>query len=296
MLLKKGIYPYEYMDSWNKFNQDKLPPMNNFYSELTMENITNSDYRHAQRVFKTFDNKKLGYYHDLYVQRDVLLLADVFENFRNQFSKTYDLDPANFLTLPSSAWEAYLKVLNVQLDLIINSEMLLRIEAVRGGITQVITNFSEANNKYLQNYDQNKDTSFVQYLDVNNLYAWTMPQKLPVKNFNRCKDLRYVNQKFIKNNDEDSSEKGYILEIDVEYPKKLQNEHKDLPFLPEKIKINKQTKVTCNFYDKTRYVVLIELSQHALSHGLKLKRVHRVIEFEQSDWMKKYILFNTKLR
>ena len=88
MLLRKELYPYEYMDYWNKFNQDKLPPMNNFYSELRLENITNSDYRHAQRVFKTFNNKNLGDYHDLYLQSDVLSLADVFENFRNQCLKT----------------------------------------------------------------------------------------------------------------------------------------------------------------------------------------------------------------
>ena len=110
MLLRKRIYPYEYMDCWNKFNQYKLPPTNNFYSELTMENITNSDYRHAQRVFKTFNNN--GDYH---VQSDVLLLADVFENFRNQYLKTYDLDPANFLTLPSLAWQACLKITNIKL-------------------------------------------------------------------------------------------------------------------------------------------------------------------------------------
>ena len=106
------------MDSWNKFNQDKLPPMNNFHSELTMENITNSDYRHSQRVFKTFNNKNVGDYYDLYVQSDVLLLADVFENFRNQCLKTYDLDAANFLTLPSLTWQACLKVSKAQLDLI----------------------------------------------------------------------------------------------------------------------------------------------------------------------------------
>ena len=96
VLLRKGICPYEYMDSWNKFNQDKLSPMSNFYSELTMENIPNSDYRHAQRVFKTFNNKNLGDYHDLYVQSDILLLADVFENLRNECLKTYDLDLVNF--------------------------------------------------------------------------------------------------------------------------------------------------------------------------------------------------------
>ena len=123
-----------------------------------------------------------------------------------------------------------------------------------------------------------------------------MCQKLPMKNFEWCKNLRYINQKFIKNYDEDSSGNGYILEVDVEYPKKFQNEHKDLPFLPKKIKINKQTKLTCNFYDKSRYVVHIKLLQQALNHRLKLKKVYRVIEFEQRAWMKKYIMPNTELR
>ena len=130
------------MDSWNKFNQDKLPPMNIFYIELTMENITNSDYRHAQRVFKTFNKKNLGDYHDLYVQSDVLLLADVFENCRNQCLKTYDLDPAYFLTLPSLAWQACLKTTKIKLHLITYQEMLLMVkEGIRGGITHAITNF-----------------------------------------------------------------------------------------------------------------------------------------------------------
>ena len=191
MLLRKGIYPYEYMDSWNKFNQDKLPPINNFYSELTMENIIYSDYRHAQRVFKTFNNKNLGDYDDLYVQSDVLLLADVFENFRNQCLKTYDLDPAYFLTLSSLAWQACLETTKIKLHLITDQEMLLMIEErIRGGITQVITKFLQANNKYIKDYDKNKDSLFLQYLDLNSLYAWAMCQKLPHKDFKFCKDLR----------------------------------------------------------------------------------------------------------
>ena len=123
-----------------------------------------------------------------------------------------------------------------------------------------------------------------------------MCQKLPHKYFEFYKDLRYINQKFIKSYDEKSGEKGFILEVDIEYPKKLQDEHEDLPFLPKKIKINKQTKLTCNFYDKTRYVVHIKLLQQALNYGLKLKKVHRVIEFKQSAWMKEYNMFNTELR
>ena len=218
-------------------------------------------------MFKTFNNKNLCDYHNLYVQSDVLLLDDVFENFRNQCLNIYDLDPANFLTLPSLAWQACLKATNVQSDLLTDKEMLLMLEnGVRGGITQVINKFSYANNKYMSDYDKNEDSSFLQYFDVISLHAWAMCQKPPVKNFNCCKDLKYINQKFIKKYDEDSSEKRYILEVDVEYPKKLQDEHSDLPFLPEKFKINKQTKLTCNFFDKTRYVVHIKLLQQALNH------------------------------
>ena len=169
-------------------------------------------------------------------------------------------------------------------------------EAVRGGITQVITKNSVANNKYMQNYNEYEELRLIQYLDVNSLYARAMCQKLPMKNFEWCKDLRYFNKKFIKNYDEDSSEKRYILEVDVEYPKKLQDEHSDLPFLPEKIKTNKKTKLTCNFSDKTRYVVHIKLLQQALNHRLNLGKVHKVIQFDQSAWMKKYIILNTELR
>ena len=252
-----------------------------------MGNITNSDYRHAKRVFKTFNNKNLGDYHDLYVQSDVLLLADIFENFRAQCLKTYDLDPASFLTLPSLVWQACLKTTKCKLDLITSQEMLLLVEqGIKGGLTQVIKKHCVANNEYLPDYDKNKGYTFLQYLDLNSLYAWVMCQKLPHK---FCKDLRYINQKFIKNYDEDFSEKGYILEVDVEYPKDyyLQNEHRNLSSLPQKIKINSQTKLTANFYDKTRYAVHIKLLQQALNHGLKSKKVHRVIQFEQSAWMKK---------
>ena len=170
MLLRKVIYPYEYMDSWNKFDQDELPPVKSFYSELTMNNITNSDYRHAQRVFKTFNSKNLGDYHDLYVQSDVLLLANVFENFRNQCLKTYDLDPAYFLTFSSLAWQTCLKTTKVRLNLVTDQEMLLMIEeGIRSGIIQVVTKSLQADNKYLKEYDENKGYLFLQYFDLNSL-------------------------------------------------------------------------------------------------------------------------------
>ena len=105
-LLRKGVYPYEYMNGWERFDETSLPDKEAFYSSLNMENITDVDYRHAKRVFKNLNNKNLSDYHDLYVQGDTLLLADVFENFRNKCIEIYELDPAHFLSAPGLAWQA----------------------------------------------------------------------------------------------------------------------------------------------------------------------------------------------
>ena len=112
MLLRKGVYPYEYMGGWDKFSETSTPSKESFYSNLTMENISETDYRHANNIFKTFELNNLGDYHDLYVQSDTLLLADVFEDFRKACIKTYELDPAHFISLPGLAWQAYLKKKN----------------------------------------------------------------------------------------------------------------------------------------------------------------------------------------
>ena len=106
LFLRKGVYPYEYMDSWKRFDETPLPDKEAFYSSLSMEDITNVGHRHAKRVFKSPNNQNLGDYHDLYVQSDTLLLADTFENFRNMCIKVYELDPAHFLSAPGLAWQA----------------------------------------------------------------------------------------------------------------------------------------------------------------------------------------------
>ena len=124
MLLRKGVYPYGYMDGWDKFNETSIPSKESFFSNLTMENISETDYRHANNVFKTFKLKNLGNYHDLYVQSDTLLLADVFENFRKACIKTYELDPAHFISLPGLTWQACLKKTGVELELLTDYDML----------------------------------------------------------------------------------------------------------------------------------------------------------------------------
>ena len=146
-----------------------------------MENIDNIYYRHDNNVFKKFKLKNLGEYHDLYVQSDTLLLADVFEKFRNMCIKVYQLDPAHFLSLPGLAWQACLKETSVKLQLLTDYDMLLMVEeGIRGGIGLSIHRYAKAHNKYIKNYDKNKESSYIQYLDASNLYGWAMSQKLTV--------------------------------------------------------------------------------------------------------------------
>ena len=212
--------------------------------------FTDIDYRHAKKVCKDFEMKHLSDCHDLYVQSDTLLLADVFENFRNKCIEIYDLDPAHFLSAPGLAWQACLKKAGIKLELLTDIYMLLMIEkGIRGGICHAIHRYAKANNKYIKNYDKNKELSYLMYLDANNLYGWAMSQKLPVNNFKWKTNMSRFDTDFIKNYDEDSKE-GYILKVDIEYPKDLHDLHSDLPFLPERMKINKCNKLVCNLFDK----------------------------------------------
>ena len=221
LLLRKGVYPYEYMDNWERFDETSLPNKESFYSNLNMENIDDIDYRHGNNVFKRLKLKNLGEYHDLYVQRDTLLLADVFENFRNKCLKVYELDPAHFLSLPGLAWQACLKKTSVKLELLTDYDMFLMVEeGTRGGICHAIHRYVKANYKYMKNYDKNEESSYIQYFDANNLYVWAMSQKLPLNGFKWLEDTSGINEEFIKNYDE-NNDKGYILEVDVKYPKEI---------------------------------------------------------------------------
>ena len=167
MLLRKGIHPYEYRDSWEKFNET-LQYKKAFYSKLNLQDITDKAYAHAPKVFEEFKLENLGNYHDLYVQSDTLFLADVFENFSNKCIEIYELDPAHFSSAPRLAWHACLKKTEVKLELLTNIGISLITEkGTRGAICQ-------ANNKWMKNYDKDKESSYIQYLDANNLYGWAM--------------------------------------------------------------------------------------------------------------------------
>ena len=191
------------------------------------------------------------------------------------------------------AWKACLKRRGIKLELLIDPDMLLMFErGIRGGITQAVCKYASANNKYMgDKFDPKSESSYLQYLDANNLYGWAMSQSLPTGGF-----------KWIDVNPNAISElatrtdKGYLLEVDVSYPKELHNPHNDLPFMCERMEINRVEKLVPNLRDKKNYVIHIQALNQALQQGLRLDGIHQVIEFDQSPWLKTYIDFNTQLR
>ena len=252
------------MDSMDRFDETSLPSIEKFYSKLQMKHINENDYKHAKKGWDVFEIKTLGKYQDLYVQADTAQLTDAFENFRLLCLKEYQLDPVYFVSTPSLAFEAMLKITKAKIELFTDINMVLMTEkGMRGGLTQVVKKHAIANNKYLPTYDRSKKNVLLQYLDANNLYGYAMNKTLPLNGY-KWADVSIFTDDFIKNYD-DEGDKGYSLEVDVEYPKELLIAHKDLPFIPERrFKLHKEFehKVTKE----------IEKADRAKVQGMSLKK------------------------
>ena len=308
-LLRKGVYPYEYIDSFDKFNETKLPPKESFYSSLTNENISDKDYEHAQKVWEQYKCKTIGDYHDLYLKTDVTLLADVFQTFRKTCMDAYKLDPLHYYTAPGLSWDALLKYTKIDLELLTDIDMHLFIEkGMRGGISMVSKRHAKANNPHVADYKPNKGDNYIMYYDANNLYGWAMSQALPYSGFKW--KTRDVNGKFGKR----EKGKGWILEVDLEYHKHLHKLHNDYPLAPEKLAVKKEwlsdyqtellennnmintEKLVPNLRDKRKYVIHYRNLNLYRSLGIRIKKIHRILEFNEKPWMEPYIRLNTELR
>ncbi|XP_073237698.1 uncharacterized protein [Porites lutea] len=297
LLTRKGVYPYDYVSSLEKLSETNLPPPEKFYSYLNDEEISDDDYNHALNVWNTFKCRSIRDYHNLYLKTDVILLADVFENFRLTCLHHYKLDPAHYYTSPGLAWDACLKTTGQHLQLLHDYDMLMMIErGIRGGITHISKRYAEANNKYMVNYNPVKPSSYIQYLDANNLYGWAMSQNLPTYGFEWINDITVQGVFDILNSLNYRGRKGWVFEVDLEYPPELWSLHNDYPLAPENIKVNRVEKLVCHFKPRKNYVVYYKNLRQYLEMGMKITNVHRGISFYQSPWMSPYIQKNTELR
>ena len=314
LMSQKGVYPYDFMDSFNKFDE-KLPSKEDFHSILNDEHITDDQYKHAQNVWNTFNLKNMGEYHDLYLKSDILLLADVFENFRKTCLQYYKLDPCHYFTSPGLSWDAMLKMTDIKLELMTDIDMFQFIEkGMRGGISYIANRYGKANNKYMKTYDEKAPSKYIMYLDANNLYGWAMSQYLPTGGF------KWMTEKQIDNIDlakyKEDSNKGLILEVDLAYPEELHHPHNDYPLAPEKVKVTenmlsgyckniaKKYKISTGLVhkliptlsNKEKYVLHYRNLQLYTDLGLKITKVHRVLELTlRKELMLKMLLKKTSL-
>lgn len=291
-LRKKGIYPYEFMTSYDCLDLTSLPNQEQFYNSLTDTKVSNEDYNHAQDVWQHFGCHNMLNYSNLYLKTDVLLLADIFENFRELCITTYDLDPAHYYTAPGLSWDAMLKYTKIELELLTDIDKIAFIKAgIRGGVSQCSNRYAKANNEYLEDFDPDTPTSYLAYFDANNLYGWAMSQYLPEGGFEWV--TPEINFKV-----PDTCEYGFILEVDLVYPSELHDLHSDLPLCPENIITgdSKETKLIPNLNNKTKYKIHYRNLKQCLEMGLKLTKIHRILKFKQSPWLQKYIELNTELR
>ena len=245
LLKQKGTYTYEYMDSFKRINEEKLPDEKYFYSSIKDEKIGDdgktsdvhidvNDYLTCKKTWNKFKMKMMGDYHDHYLQKDVLLLADVYEKLIDTCLKDYGLDPCHYFSAPGLSWDAMLKMTGIELEKISDIDQYLFIE--RGGMSYIAKRYSKANNEYYPDYDKNKPSTLISYLDMNNLYGWEMNEYLPYGGFEWLKNIDKFDIMSINEcNSIEKSPIGYFLEVDLEYPEELHELHKDFPLAPENL-------------------------------------------------------------
>ena len=319
MLTRKGIYPYSYMNGFEKFEETSLPPREKFFNDLSKKHISDTDYTFIHELWKTFNLKNLGELHDLYMETDVLLLADVFQEFRHFSLLKYRLDPAHFNTAPSLTWSAALLYTMQRLEIPIDPDMHLFFDkGLTGGASQVANPWAEANHEGIEkNFDREVSRAYIAMFDCNNQYGWAMSEFLPTHGF-KWVELYTESPEFWTNfvlQQEDYQDTGYFFEVDLEYPEELHDTHDQYPLAPEHLEIKEEmlsnyqkklakdlnikvggSKLCLTLLDKKEYICHYRNLKLYLKKGMKIKKVRRVLQFQQSPWIKPYIDLNTRLR
>ena len=245
LLKQKDAYTYKYMNSFERFNEKKLLTRKDFFSSIKKGKIGDNskisgghisvkDCLTCEKICDKFEMKNMGDYHDYFLKKDVLLSADVFEKFIDPCLKFYGLDPCHYFSSAGLSWDAMLKVTGVKLEKISDIDKHLFIEkGLRGEISYIAKRYAKANNKYMNYYDPKKPSTFISYLDTNNLYGWAMTG-YPYEGFEWLKNICEIDVMSVS----EKSPIGYFLEVDLKHPDELRGLHNGYPLAPEKLAVS----------------------------------------------------------
>ncbi|CAG8625073.1 9444_t:CDS:1, partial [Paraglomus occultum] len=326
LVCRKGVYPYEYIDSHDRFSETKLPPFHEFHGKLKGK-ISQEDYDYAQKVWNKFECKNLGEYHDLYLKTDVLVLTDIWTKFRETSMKYYKLDPSHYVSAPALSWDAMLKMTGVEIELFTEMAMHDFTEkAKRGGIAMACHRYFKANNpKMGKDFDPTQPTTWISYVDANNLYGWAMSQFLPIGDYKWVVSKEYLSkhpamQKKYLNmilKTKADSPRGYFLNIKAHFPKNTHDYLNDLPPAVDNIVVKRDwlspynkklvheldgdqfsetKKLVPHLGKREDYVIHYQELQYYVKLGMVVDEVTEILSFKQTNWLAPYIDFNTKLR
>jgi hypothetical protein len=316
-IIRKGVFPYEYLDTFDKLNDTKLPNKRSFYSSIKGKHISHKDYDRAKRVYNLLNCKTLKDYLEAYLSIDVFLLTDIFEQFRQTTRKYYDLDPSHYYSSPGLSWDAMLKLTKVELELLTDPDILyFFMEGINGGLAFISKRYVKDNNKYMINFDKSQESSYIVPVDANNQYGCAMSKHLPCGKFQWClsNEIQELQKKIMEIPDDNL--KGYTLQVGLEYPKDLHDSHNNFPFFPEHKVIDstmlsdyqkrlmdkqlgntaKAPKLIASLEDKNKIVIDYRNLKQALKYGLRIKKIYKVLKYDQKTWLKPYIDMNTLLR
>ncbi|XP_074604049.1 uncharacterized protein LOC141857450 [Brevipalpus obovatus] len=319
LLMQKGTFPYEFIDDFNRFEVTVFPSEDKFYSKLKKQAVDTEKYENTKNIWLYHGCRNIGDLHDIYLKMDVCLLAAVFEQFREMSLEEFGLDPSHFFSSPGLTWAAAMKYTKAEIELLKDIDMILMVEkGIRGGVSSAVTHHATANQEYLPGFSPYVESSFIIYLDVNNLYGHALKQPMPFSEFEWVEEKNF-DKVFEEILGKAHTSLGYILEVDLMIPHELHDLYDEYPLAPEKITISKEElskhqkdllgrmaqrgfrwvpseKLIPNLYPKKKYVVHYRTLKFYIEHGMKVEKCHRILSFREKAWIEPYVDLCTSRR